>query len=127
MIEYVANQYRRCRPWILKAIEHGGVSEQEILDGLTTFHMQLWEGEHCVVITQDEVDTGALFITVISGDDQAMKEFQDKLEPQIIDWARSLGKTKLYGTGRRGWVRHAHRFGWKATPYQQGAIVERSI
>jgi hypothetical protein len=127
LIEYVAEQYRRCRPWILKAIQHGGVTEQEILDGLTTFHMQLWEGKHCVVITQDEVETGALFITVISGDAHAMTEFRESLEPQIIEWARTLGKTKLYGTGRRGWVRHAHRFGWTATPYQHGAIVERII
>jgi hypothetical protein len=127
-MDRVLSEYRRCRPWILRALKHSDTTEAEILEGLTTFHMQIWAGEHCVVITQDERDTGSLFITIIAGDNKAMREFKDKIEPQIVGWSRSLRKTRLYGKGRKGWVRHAKKFGWTIEGVEpDGVIVGRFL
>ena len=127
--DVLLKEYRRCRDWILAALSHSdGYTKQDIIDGLLTAHMQLWWGEHCAVVTRFEIETNAVYVVAIGGDKEGMKEFASKIEPQIIQSAKEHGKTKLYGKGRKGWMKHAQKFGWTvetATP--EGVTVGRNL
>lgn len=43
-----------------------------------------------------------------------LEEMQELLETDIIGWAREIGATMVWSTGRNGWSQKAKEHGWKS-------------
>lgn len=120
--DWVVSEYQRVRPWLLKAMSHDpNGSEDELIAKLKDHTAQLWAGKHCAVVTVFEPK--AVKVWLIGGDGEAMKEWAEAIEPAIVEEARKQQKTTLYGEGRKGWFRHAKKFGWKAA----AVVLTRTI
>ena len=103
-------QWRRCRAWLLAALEPGCATEAELLDDLVTGRAQLWAGERAAVVTQIVADSGGadLHIWLAGGDLADILA----LRPGIEAWARGQGCTRITIDGRLGWSRVLRPFGY---------------
>lgn len=83
--------------------------ESEIAAGLAHF----WcDGESAVVTRPVQYPGGAVVVEILSAAG-VLSSLWKRIAPQIEEYGRSLGATKLYAMGRIGWARSSRPEGWK--------------
>jgi hypothetical protein len=103
-----AAEWRRCRAWLVPAIE--GATEAEVMRELAAGRAQLWRGERSAMLTQ-LVDGPEPFILVwLGGGD--LRELL-AMRPGVEAWARAQGAHAAWINGRRGWRRTLRRAGFE--------------
>lgn len=105
-------QWDYCKQFIEPALKHQDSYtiddiEDKIREGL--FH--LWPGERSAIVTQFVLfpQMKGLNILFCGGD---FEELQEML-PYIEDFARRGGIKRLYGGGRKGWIRKLKHLGFE--------------
>lgn len=104
------------RPYIEAALEYAGGTHTfaDIERGLAADEFQLWCGPHSAIITEihEYPQKRAINFFLAGGKADEM----EKMEPLILEWARSKGCTLATFTGRRGWERISFiRNGWDSS------------
>jgi hypothetical protein len=74
---------------------------------------QFWcDGKSALVTRIVEYPGGAREVNILAVAG-TLESVWGAVEPQIADFARSRGATKVYGIGRLGWVKSAKAHGWE--------------
>jgi len=105
-MQYLANDFLRCWPWLAKALDlTGGThTQRDILDGTLDGSFQLWPSENAAALTEivsyPQMKTVRIFLA--GGDLNELKETHEKIER----WAlKTIGARRLEICGRDGWLR----------------------
>jgi len=101
-IERLGEEWRRCRGWLLPALEHGGNTHGivDVFDMVVDGRAQLWPGRASAAITQliDYPRLRSCRVWLAGGE---LRELADELRPAIKQWARELGCSRVELSGRR--------------------------
>lgn len=104
-IKQLAEKYAKVREPLMAALElvGGTHSERDLLKGLESEAMQLWPGEKSGIVTEiiQYPQAKVCHFWLVGGE---IKEIL-AMEPSIVDWAKSIGCSKVTAAGRRGWTR----------------------
>jgi hypothetical protein len=113
---FVQHEWERCKAWIEAALPYcyGTHRIEDVEQQIAEGRLQFWPGEHCAVVTEiiDYPRLRALNFFLVGGD---LDELLEKMEPAIVDWAKSIGCTRVAQTGRRGWGRVLAPLGYETT------------
>lgn len=113
MLEPWEVEWKRCKPWIEKAIKHQDMYniddvENQIRKGFFT----LWPGKNSAIITEIVVFPQIKIMNLLfCGGDYS--ELQSIVDTSIEQFAKQLGIQRLSGGGRKGWIRKLKHLGWK--------------
>lgn len=104
-------EFNRCKPWIEKALKYQDNYliddiKENIREGL--FH--LWPADKSFVITEFVIfpQNKAMNILFCGGD---FKELE-KMLPYLEKFAKTAGCKRMYGGGRKGWLRKLKHLGF---------------
>ena len=105
-------EWERCKPYIAKAVKHqDSYTIDDIEDKIRggTFH--LWPGKKSAYITEFAIfpQLKAMNVLFCGGD---YKELEEML-PHIEEFAKKAGIQRLYGGGRKGWIRKLKHLGFE--------------
>jgi hypothetical protein len=112
-----SSHWSRCRPWIEAAIatSPGFESIADVERLINNGSYQLWVGQNAVAVSETSDYARKKVLTVIHGGGD-LAELLNTLEPQMFDYARSIGCNGMMGQGRKGWERacaaRGYRFGF---------------
>lgn len=102
----------RCQSWIQDALDKGDDTHDfvHIVDGIMEQRFQFWPHADCCVITEiiDYPKKRVIHVFLAGGDFASIIQ----LEPNIIEWAKSIGCTDVSLSGRKGWLRRLKQYGW---------------
>lgn len=112
-----ADQYLRCRDWLLSALEtdRDVPTEADLVSDLHANRAQLWPGRSAAIVSrlQQQQRDGLIVPTIVvwlaGGDLAGVLE----LIPGIEAWARSQGAVEAAIYARKGWSRVLARHGFK--------------
>jgi hypothetical protein len=94
-------QWERCKPWIEKAVKHqDGYTIDDIEDKIRQGIFHLWPGKKSAMITN---------LLFCGGKYEELAE----MLPYIEDFARRAQVKRLYGGGRKGWLRKLKGLGFE--------------
>lgn len=103
----------RCKPWIEAALAKGNDTHDfiHIVDGVIAGQFQFWANDTSCVITEviDYPKKRVLHVFLAGGDLAGIRQ----IEPNAIEWAKSIGCTDFTLSGRKGWLRELKSDGWK--------------
>jgi len=105
-----------------KALDRdGGHDWDDVVELLEKGECQIFDSEHGAWITSiKEAPKGrALNVWLVAGTLPRVMETQ----PQVEEYARANGCTKLTAGVRRGWKKTAEAHGWKVT----GLVIEKEL
>lgn len=105
-------QWERCKPWIEKAVKHqDGYTIDDIEDKIRQGIFHLWPGKKSAMITEFVVfpQYRALNLLFCGGKYEELAE----MLPYIEDFARRAQVKRLYGGGRKGWLRKLKGLGFE--------------
>lgn len=98
---------------ILKALKIAGdaFTIEDIDKALSEGMMQIWQNEKAVVVTELKAfpQYNIINIVLAAGDLQAVMAFQ----PEIEDFGRANGASRMVMMGREGWSAVLPKYGWK--------------
>ena len=111
-IEGLREEWLRVKPLIVKALEHDEL--YEIIDveykiGNGTF--LLWTGKQSAMITEFQEFPSKKICNLLfcGGNFEELVQITSTIE----DFCKLCGVTKLFGGGRRGWIKKLKHLGWK--------------
>ena len=106
-------ELERCRPWIEAALEYSGGTHdwQDIVDGITSGHMQLWPAERGCLVTEITVYPRKKVLNVFLGGGD-LEQLIDMHE-DVQAWGKAQGCDGATIIGRPGWERVYQSRGWK--------------
>ena len=103
----------RCRFWIESALAYSGGTHDfaDIVRGVLSGHMQLWQGESGCAVTEITVYPKKKFLHVFlaGGDMDQILDFEKSAEI----FAKECGCDGMTLAGRKGWSRVHRDRGWK--------------
>ena len=105
-------QWERCKPWIEKAVKHqDGYTIDDIEDKIRQGIFHLWPGKKSAMITEFVVfpQYRALNLLFCGGKYEELAE----MLPYIEDICRAPAVKRLYGGGRKGWLRKLKGLGFE--------------
>ncbi len=105
-------EWQRCKPWIEKAVKHQDMySIEDVEEQIRKGIFALWPGKNSAIITEIVVfpQIKTLNILFCGGD---YSELQSIVDTSIEQFAKQLGIKRLYGGGRKGWLRKLKGKGW---------------
>ena len=101
-IEALGDEWRRCRGWLLPALEGAGWTHQliDVFDMIAAGRAQLWPGRSSAIVTEliDYPRLRACRVWLAGGE---LRELADELRPAIKEWAREHGCARVELQGRR--------------------------
>jgi hypothetical protein len=106
-------EFERCQHWIEKALKYQDFYTIEDIKAKISYGMfHLWPGKRSAMITELVIfpQNKALNLIFCGGD---YTELEDML-PSIEKFARKLECKRLYGGGRKGWLRKIQHLGFEA-------------
>ena len=105
-------EWTRCKPFIEKAVKYqDSYTIDDIEDKIRSGIFHLWPGKRSAYITEFVLypQVKALNLLFCGGD---YKELEQML-PSIEGFAKAAGIKRLYGGGRKGWIRKIKHLGFK--------------
>ena len=105
-------EWERCKPWLEKAMKYQDTyTIDDIEDKIRNGIALLWPGKKSAMVTEiiPFPQMLSMNILVFAGN---FKEFEEMFK-QIETYAREAGIKRLYGGGRKGWIRKAKHLGIK--------------
>ena len=114
-------QWERCKPWIEKAVKHqDGYTIDDIEDKIRQGIFYLWPGKESAMITEFVAFPQFLGLNLIfcGGD---YKELEEMLK-SIEHFAKNAGVKRLYGGGRKGWIRKLKNLG-----FEQEYLIKKDL
>ena len=105
-------EWARCKPFIEKAVKYQDCyTIDDIEDKIRSGIFHLWPGKRSAYITEFVLypQVKALNLLFCGGD---YKELEQML-PSIEAFAKAAGIKRLYGGGRKGWIRKIKHLGFK--------------
>jgi len=105
-------EWARCKPFIEKAVKYqDSYTIEDIEDKIRSGIFHLWPGKRSAYITEFVLypQVKALNLLFCGGD---YKELEQML-PSIEAFAKAAGIKRLYGGGRKGWIRKIKHLGFK--------------
>ena len=105
-------EWERCKPYIAKAVKHqDSYTIDDIEDKIRGGIFHLWPGKKSAYITEFVMfpQLKAMNVLFCGGD---YKELEEML-PHIEEFAKKAGIQRLYGGGRKGWIRKIKHLGFK--------------
>ena len=105
-------EWARCKPFIEKAVKYqDSYTINDIEDKIRSGIFHLWPGKRSAYITEFVLypQEKALNLLFCGGD---YKELEQML-PSIEAFAKAAGIKRLYGGGRKGWIRKIKHLGFK--------------
>jgi len=105
-------EWERCKPYIAKAVKHqDSYTIDDIEDKIRGGIFHLWPGKKSAYITEFVMfpQLKAINLLFCGGD---YKELEEML-PHIEEFAKKAGIQRLYGGGRKGWIRKIKHLGFK--------------
>jgi hypothetical protein len=109
----IFQELMRCRQWIENALAYSGGTHDfaDIVRGVMSGHMQLWQGESGCAVTEITVypKRKILHVFLAGGDMEQILDFEESAET----FAKLNGCDALSLAGRKGWLRVHKDRGWK--------------
>jgi len=109
----IFQELMRCRQWIENALVYSGGTHDfaDIVRGVMSGHMQLWQGESGCAVTEITVypKRKILHVFLAGGDMEQILDFEES----AITFAKLNGCDALSLAGRKGWARVHKDRGWK--------------
>ena len=105
-------EWSRCKPFIEKAVKYqDSYTINDIEDKIRSGIFHLWPGKRSAYITEFVLypQVKALNLLFCGGD---YKELEEML-PSIEAFAKAAGIKRLYGGGRKGWIRKIKHLGFE--------------
>ena len=105
-------EWARCKPFIEKAVKYqDSYTINDIEDKIRLGIFHLWPGKRSAYITEFVLypQVKALNLLFCGGD---YKELEQML-PSIEAFAKAAGIKRLYGGGRKGWIRKIKHLGFE--------------
>ena len=105
-------EWERCKPYIAKAVKHqDSYTIDDIEDKIRGGIFHLWPGKKSAYITEFVMfpQLNAMNLLFCGGD---YKELEEIL-PHIEEFAKKAGIKRLYGGGRKGWIRKIKHLGFE--------------
>lgn len=105
-------EWARCKPFIEKAVKYqDSYTIDDIEDKIRSGIFHLWPGKRSAYITEFVLypQVKALNLLFCGGD---YKELEQML-PSIEAFAKAAGIKRLYGGGRKGWIRKIKHLGFE--------------
>ena len=105
-------QWIRCKPYIEEAIEtQDSYTIKDVEDKISNGLFHLWAGKKSALVTgfAEYPRVKALNLIVCGGDYEEVEE----MLPSIEFFAKSAGCTRLYGGGRKGWLKKIKHLGFE--------------
>ena len=100
-----------------KALDYGGNTHTvaDVTDLVRTGKAQFWEHGDGVIITElyEYPRLKAVSFWLMSGTVPDCMALED----DILSWAADQGCTMAISTGRKGWLYHARKTGWRPRPH----------
>lgn len=111
----IENEFARCAPWLLAAIEYNGgeISLADVYDGIASGTYLLIPGRACAIVLEPIAHPSGKRVMnfFLAGGD--LKELQ-RLEQRICAMARQDGFDSAAIFGRRGWLKRLNGYAEKA-------------
>jgi hypothetical protein len=105
-------EFERCQHWIEKSLEYQDFyTIEDIKDKIKHGMFHIWAGKRSALITELVTfpQAKALNLLFCGGDYTELEE----MLPSIELFAKKLGCKRLYGGGRKGWLRKIKHLGFK--------------
>ena len=105
-------EWERCKPYIAKAVKHqDSYTIDDIEDKIRNGIFHLWPGKKSAYITEFVIypQVKALNIPFCGGDYKELEEMFSSIET----FAKQAGIKRLYGGGRKGWIRKIKHLGFE--------------
>ena len=105
-------EWDRCKPWLEKAMKYQDTyTIDDIKDKIRNGIALLWPGKKSAMVTEiiPFPQMLSMNILVFAGN---FKEFEEMFK-HIETYAKKAGIKRLYGGGRKGWIRKAKHLGIK--------------
>ena len=105
-------EWDRCKPWLEKAMKYQDTyTIDDIKDKIRNGIALLWPGKKSAMVTEiiPFPQMLSMNILVFAGN---FKEFEEMFK-HIETYAREAGIKRLYGGGRKGWIKKAKHLGIK--------------
>ena len=105
-------EWARCKPFVEKAVKYqDSYTINDIEDKIRSGIFHLWPGKRSAYITEFVLypQVKALNLLFCGGD---YKELEQML-PSIEAFAKAAGIKRLYGGGRKGWIRKIKHLGFE--------------
>lgn len=100
-----AAEWRRCRQWVLAALELTGGThdEADLVEAIAEGRYTFWPCERSAILTHwiEYPRFRACRVFLAGGD---LAELQ-RMEPVVAEWAKRNGCARIEICGRRGWAR----------------------
>ena len=105
------------RARLQKALDYGGNTHDlaDVIDLVKTGKAQFWENGDGSIVTEiyQYPRLKAISFWLMSGTIPDCMALED----DILAWAKTEGCTMAISTGRKGWLYHARKTGWRARPH----------
>jgi hypothetical protein len=105
------------RARLQKALDYGGNTHDlaDVIDLVKTGKAQFWENGDGSIVTEiyQYPRLKAISFWLMSGTIPDCMALED----DILAWAKAEGCTMAISTGRKGWLYHARKTGWRARPH----------
>ena len=105
------------RARLQKALDYGGNTHDlaDVIDLVRKGDAQFWENGDGTIVTEiyQYPRLKAISFWLMSGTIPDCMALED----DILAWARTEGCTMAISTGRKGWLYHARKTGWRARPH----------
>lgn len=114
-------EWERCKPYIAKAVKHqDSYTIDDIEDKIRGGIFHLWPGKKSAYITEFVMfpQLKAMNLLFCGGDYEELEE----MLPYIEEFAKKAGIQRLYGGGRKGWIRKLKHLG-----FEQDYIVKKDL
>jgi hypothetical protein len=105
-------EWDRCKHWIAEAVKHQDFyTIEDIRDKIKVGMFYLWPGKKSAMVTELIIlpQGKALNLIFCGGDYSELEE----MLPFIEMFAKELGCKRLYGGGRKGWLRKIKHLGFE--------------
>ena len=105
-------EWARCKPFIEKAVKYqDSYTINDIEDKIRSGIFHLWPGKRSAYITEFVLypQVKALNLLFCGGDYKELEQ----MVPAIESFAKAAGIKRLYGGGRKGWIRKIKHLGFE--------------
>jgi hypothetical protein len=111
----LSSEEKRAR--LQKALDYGGNTHDlaDVIDLVRKGEAQFWENGDGSIVTEiyQYPRLKAISFWLMSGTIPDCMALED----DILAWAKTEGCTMAISTGRKGWLYHARKTGWRARPH----------
>ena len=113
-------EFDRCKPWIEAALAYAGGTHtvDDVAHGIAEHRMQFWPAERGCLVTEVLVFPRKTVLNVFLAGGE-LGQLLD-MRGDVIAWAKSMGCTGAYMTGRKGWERAMPGWSYLGTALEMG-------